>query len=185
MIWTNNSQRYGVVSQLVHWLSVLFVGIAWLLGSFGDDLPKGEGREFGEIIHVSAGELIGILLIIRLIWLLVSRPPEDIPLPIGVAGKYAGKIAHNTLYGLLFGVVATGLTFQFARGEGLSVFGLYEILSPWTKDRAFAHFVKEIHEFMANALIIVATLHAAAALIHHFIFKDSTLKRMLPSSKNL
>ena len=45
------------------------MGVAWLLGSFGDDLPKGEARELGEIIHVSAGELIGALLIIRIFWL--------------------------------------------------------------------------------------------------------------------
>lgn len=185
MIWANNSRRYGVVSQLAHWASVLLVGIAWILGSFGDDLPKGEVRELGEAIHVSAGELIGILLIIRIVWLRISRPPKDIPLPIGVVGKYAGKIAHITLYGLLFGVVATGITFQFARGEALSVFGLYEILSPWVKDRTFAHSVKEIHEFLANSLIILSIVHASAALIHHFIFKDKTLTKMLPFSEKM
>ena len=179
MTWANDSQRYGVISRLVHWISVLLVGVAWLLGSFGDDLPKGEARELGEIIHVSAGELIGALLIIRIFWLIISHPPRDASLPIGVIGKYAGKIAHITLYGLLFGVVVTGITFQFARGEALSIVGLYEVMSPWVKDRSFAHAVKEVHEFLANSLIVLATIHAGAALIHHYIFKDDTLRRML------
>jgi cytochrome b561 len=43
--------------------------------------------------------------------------------------------------------------------------------------------VKEIHEIAANALVIVATFHAAAALIHHFVFHDDTLIRMLPRGK--
>jgi cytochrome b561 len=63
------------------------------------------------------------------------------------------------------------------------LFGIIEIPSPWTRDRVFAHTVKEIHEIVANALVIVATFHAAAALIHHFVFHDDTLIRMLPRGK--
>ena len=51
------------------------------------------------------------------------------------------------------------------------------------RDRAFAHSVTEIHEIAANALVIVASFHAAAALVHHFVFRDNTLIRMLPRGK--
>ena len=78
MLWANNSQRFGAISQLIHWISVLLVGLAWALGLFGDDLPKGDIRELGETVHISAGELIGALLLIRLIWLMISKPPKDI-----------------------------------------------------------------------------------------------------------
>jgi cytochrome b561 len=63
------------------------------------------------------------------------------------------------------------------------LFGLGEIASPWIRDRAFAHNVTEIHEILANALVIVASFHAAAALVHHFVFRDNTLIRMLPPGK--
>jgi cytochrome b561 len=69
---------------------------------------------------------------------------------------------------------------QFARGEPLPLFGLCEIPSPWTVDRAFARSVKEVHEVLANALVMLAALHAVAALIHHWVFRDRTLARMLP-----
>ena len=36
------------------------------------------------------------------------------------------------------------------------------------------------HELAANAILIVAGLHAAAALFHHYILRDATLRRMLP-----
>ena len=78
---------------------------------------------------------------------------------------------------LIVGIVA-----QFARGDTLSVFGLYEIASPWVKDRAFARSVTEIHEIAANALVVPAALHAVAALVHHWVFRDRTLVRMLPGS---
>jgi cytochrome b561 len=40
--------------------------------------------------------------------------------------------------------------------------------------------VKEIHEVTAHALIVLAALHAAAALVHHWVLRDRTLVRMLP-----
>ncbi|MGQ0445889.1 MAG: hypothetical protein ACT4O2_12380 [Beijerinckiaceae bacterium] len=58
----------------------------------------------------------------------------------------------------------------FAGGDGLPLFGFGEIPSPWLKDEAFEHNnAKEIHETLANALIILAMLHAGAALAHILI----------------
>jgi cytochrome b561 len=72
---------------------------------------------------------------------------------------------------------------QFARGHALPVFGLAEIASPWAADRSFAHNVKEVHETLANALLLLVGLHAAAALVHHYVLHDRTLTRMLPGSR--
>jgi cytochrome b561 len=58
--------------------------------------------------------------------------------------------------------------------------GLGEIPSPWLADKAFAHSVKEVHEISANILVILAVFHMTAALVHHIVFGDNTLRRMLP-----
>ena len=63
----NSPRRYGAAVQIVHWFSVLLVGVAWVLGTVGEDLPRGRARDLGELIHVSAGELIAILLIFRVL----------------------------------------------------------------------------------------------------------------------
>jgi cytochrome b561 len=86
------------------------------------------------------------------------------------------------MYLLLALVPIAGIVTQFARGDAVSIFGLYEIASPWVKDRAFARSVTEVHEILANALVILAGLHAVAALVHHWILRDRTLARMLPGS---
>jgi cytochrome b561 len=99
-----------------------------------------------------------------------------------VAVDPAARIAHYSLYALLVAVPVAGIVLQFARGDALPLFGIAEISSPWLKDRAFAHSVKEVHEVLAHALVILAAIHAAAALIHHWIFRDRTLVRMLPHS---
>ena len=94
----------------------------------------------------------------------------------------AGQLAHYALYALPIAVPVVGIVVRFARGDALSVFGLPDIPSPWLADRAFAHSAKEVHEVLANALVILAGLHAAAAFVHHWIFRDRTLVRMLPGS---
>jgi cytochrome b561 len=94
----------------------------------------------------------------------------------------AARVAHYALYALLVAVPIAGIVVQFARGDALPVFGVFEISSPWLVDRAFARSVKEVHEVLANALVIFAGLHAGAALVHHWVFRDRTLVRMLPGS---
>jgi cytochrome b561 len=37
----NTPERYGFISKFLHWLTVALVILAWLLGTFGDDLPRG------------------------------------------------------------------------------------------------------------------------------------------------
>jgi cytochrome b561 len=83
---------------------------------------------------------------------------------------------HYVLYGLLIVVPAFGIALQFARGYSLPLFGLGEIPSPWLADKAFAHSLKEVHEILANLLVILAVFHMA----DHIVFGDSTLRRMLP-----
>ncbi len=175
------SQRYSPTAQLLHWGSVLLVGLAWVLGNFRDDLPKGSIHELGEFIHVSAGQLIVAFLVMRLVWRVITPPPPPEATPLGLWTDRGGRVMHYVLYALLAAVPIAGIVTLFAGGDGLPLFGFGEIPSPWLKDEAFEHNAEEIHETLANALIILAMLHASAALAHHFYFRDRTLKRMLPS----
>jgi cytochrome b561 len=175
-----SSRRYGAAAQSIHWISALLVVIAWGLGLIGEELDKGRPRELGEFWHIFAGELVLLLLLFRLVWRLVEPPPAAELTAMGRLADVAAKLGHLALYALLLAVPAIGIATQFAGGETLSVFGLFEIASPWTKDRAFKHSLEEVHELSAHALIALAALHALAALAHHFILHDQTLRRMLP-----
>ena len=173
-------QRYGLTAQILHWISALLVGCAWVLGSFGDDLPKGSIRHLGELIHISAGQLIVALLLMRLVWRAIDPPPPMALTSMGLWADRSGRVMHVVLYALLAAVPIAGVVTLFASGDGLPLFGFGEIPSPWLKDKAFEHNAKEVHETLANALIILVLFHAAAAIAHHFYFRDGTLKRMLP-----
>jgi cytochrome b561 len=176
----NSSERYGAIPKTLHWTIAGLVILAWALGTIGEDLPRGAVRDAGEFIHTSAGLAILVLLVVRLVWRLADPPPPPERTPFGRWADYASKFAHWLLYALLAAVILVGITAQFADGDALPVFGLFEIASPWAKNHHFAETVEEAHELLANALVIVAGLHTAAAFAHHWLLRDRTLTRMLP-----
>jgi cytochrome b561 len=164
----------------MHWAVVMLVLGAALTGLFGEDLPRGAIREAGLFAHITFGLAILGFAMARLFWRLADPPPAPVNTPLGPWGELGGQIAHYAIYALLIAIPVAGIMVQFARGEPLPMFGLFDIASPWTADRAFAHDVKEAHEALANALLALVGLHAAAALVHHYVFHDRTLLRMLP-----
>jgi len=131
-------------------------------------------------IHMAAGLTVIGLLAIRIVWRVTDPPPPPIATPLGNLLISISKFAHFALYALLAATPAVGILVQFARGDALPLYGLVEIASPWVRDRAFAGSMKEIHETLANLLMILAVVHATAACVHHWIFRDRTLARMLP-----
>ncbi len=180
MQYRNSRDRYGAIPQALHWTTVVLVLLAWLLGQFGDDLPTRAAEATGLFIHMSAGLLVLALLVLRLLWRVGDASPAAEPTAFGVWLDRAADLAHWALYALLIAVPVSGIVLQFARGYALPLFGMSEIASPWAADRAFSRSVREVHEVLANALVILAAVHAAAALFHHWVLRDRTLVRMLP-----
>ncbi len=179
----NSSEGYGAVAMILHWAVVVLVMCAWLTGQFGDALPRGPQREAGEFIHILLGLSILALAAARLVWRVTDPPPSE-ETALGRWSEWAARATHYILYALLVAAPVVGIAVQFARGHALPVFGLFEIASPWAADRNFARDLKELHEALANALVILVGLHAAAALVHHYVLHDRTLVRMLPWSRS-
>jgi cytochrome b561 len=180
MQFANSSERYGAAPMFLHWLTVILVVVTWTLGIFGDDIPRGEWRNLARFVHVSTGLLVVVLLVARLALRIASPPPPSEATPLGPWADRARRIAHYALYALLAVVPIVGVIALFGEGKPLPLFGLFEIPSPWPKDKAFTEQAEEIHEILANVLLSLAALHSMAALMHLWVFHDRTLNRMLP-----
>jgi cytochrome b561 len=178
----NSPARYGAAPQIIHWLTALFVICGWLLGQFGDALPKGPPRQFGLYLHMTLGQCVIALLFIRLAWRVANSPPPPEATPLGWLLEVAAKVSHTTLYAFLFVVPLLGIIVQLKRGHDLPIFGLWDFASPWPVDRALSRTVLKVHEYLADALLILAGIHAGAALVHHWIWRDRTLARMVPGA---
>ena len=177
---TNSKAQYGAVPQILHWLTALFVICGWLLGTFLDDLPKGSIHSAGLVVHMTLGQFVVVFLIVRLIWRMANPPPPPEPTRFGWLQQAIAAFTHYVLYALLVAVPFMGILVQLKRGHALPLFGIWDLNSPWPVDRAMAKSLLTVHEYLADALLLLAGVHAAAALMHHYLFEDRTLLRMLP-----
>ncbi|HEX3505000.1 MAG TPA: cytochrome b/b6 domain-containing protein, partial [Xanthobacteraceae bacterium] len=175
----NSTSRYGAIPQAVHWLTALFVIAGWSLGQFGDDLPRST-HPTALLVHMTLGQCVVALLVLRLLWRFVDPPPPPEVTPFGKLVEFAAKLSHVGLYALLIVVPFLGIIVQLKRGHDLPIFGIYDFASPWPADRATARAILRFHAYLADALLILAGIHACAAIVHHHVWRDRTLARMLP-----
>ena len=82
-----------------------------------------------------------------------------------------------TLYGCMALIPLTG---YLALAGETSTFSVFGFTLPLSAPAGFSHTVGQIHPLLGNLFLSLAGLHAAAALAHHFYYKDGTLKSMLP-----
>ena len=93
----------------------------------------------------------------------------------------AAKLAHLALYGLLIAQVVLGFAVSWAREGTFTFFGLFPMPRLIEIDPSLRHTINDVHQAVAWAIIILAGLHALAALVHHYVLNDEVLARMLPA----
>lgn len=83
------------------------------------------------------------------------------------------------VYALMIGMPLGGWLILSAEGDPIPFFGL--LLPPLTgPNDELAELVEEVHESVGEAGYVLIALHAAASLVHHYLLRDDTLRRMLP-----
>ena len=175
----DDKTRYDGVAISLHWLTAFLVilqfALAQLWGYFGRPT-----HHLMVVAHMSFGIILTLVIVARIVWRLI--PGHQLPsLEAGWVGRGA-KAVHYLLYALLAAEAVLGFVTRWSEGREMSFFGLL-IPGPFgAGDRATHHTLMEWHEKVGWAIIIIAALHAAAALYHHFVLKDRVLRRMLPGS---
>lgn len=175
----NPPERWGAISQGLHWLIVvLLIAMAWL-GLTMTDLPNTahKARLYG--LHKSIGLTILALALLRLGWRLYAGAPRELD---GIP-RWQRRIAaatHAALYVLLFAIPLSGWLVNSASGFPLRWFGLFRVPALTARDAALNALAKDCHLVLFWTLVAVASVHTAAAVYHHLFQHDATLARMLP-----
>ena len=81
---------------------------------------------------------------------------------------------------MLFITPMLGWLMSSARAFSVSWFGLVTLPDFIAPSKGAFETLHTAHEFMAKSLAVIAIVHAAAALKHHFFDRDDVLRRMLP-----
>lgn len=178
MQWRNSSSNYGLVSIVMHWLVAIAVVGLFALGYWMVGLTYySSWYRTAPDIHKSVGLLLLGLMVIRVIWRYFSSGPA----PLATHGRMtrlATKAGHGILYLGLFVLMISGYLISTADGRAISVFDWFEVPALVTSIPNQEDIAGLVHEYLAWGLVIFSGLHALAALKHHYIDRDPTLKRM-------
>ena|SRR5579863_1887268 len=168
--------NYDIRSIRLHWITAVLVIVLWCLGQTIDWFPKGNPRTAARSLHICLGVLLGLILCYRLWW----RLSAGRRLPAAGSGMIQAfaTVVHFALYATLLAVVVLGVANVWMRGD--TIFNLFTVPAFDPGNKVLRNQIGDLHALGANILLALAGLHAAAALAHHFIWKDNVLRRMLP-----
>lgn len=177
-MWRNSSKNYGVVSLSLHWLMALLVFAMLALG-WGGGFAPGPWKPMMMQGHVGCGVALLILFFARFFWRIYNRPPR-MPPGLSPAMQLAAHGVHGILYVMLLLMPLSGWVMLSAMGRPPSFFGIFDLPPLLEKTLWLVPLSKEAHSFMAIGFSALIALHVAAALVHHFFYRDETLARMWP-----
>src|SRR5713226_1680706 len=129
--------------------------------------------------HKSTGMLILALVALRLLWRLANPTPA---LPSGIAAweRAAARLSHLLLYVLMIALPVTGWIVSSASNVPFRIFWLIPLPAITAPDKAVADLFSAVHGSLVILLALVVLAHAGAALRHHYVKRDTVLRRMLP-----
>ena len=179
----NTEHGYGWLTIVLHWLVALSVFGLFGLGLFMVDLSYySSWYQTAPNIHKSVGVLLFFTMLFRLFWRVIN-PNTASPANHKNWEKTGAKLGHFLLYVVLFSLMISGYLISTADGRAISVFSWFDVPASITHIQQQEEIAGDIHEVLAWSLMVLVAGHALAALKHHFIDKDSTLVRMLKSTK--
>ncbi len=170
-------QSYSATARTFHWLTLALLVLAFGLEWTVDDLPRSIQPAVIDL-HRSVGLTVWGLTLARLAYRQLSGAPPALDLPGWQI--LVGRLTHVALYLVLVTVPLLGWAYSDLRGLNGQLYWLFDLphlLAP--ADRPVWRMVRGWHALGANILLVLAGLHAAAALYHHYVRRDPVLRRML------
>ncbi len=168
--------RYSLPAMILHWVQAALV--IWLLwrGWTMIDLPKGAERTAAYALHKSLGLVALALVVIRLGWRRMNRPPA-----ISVGGWEAAlaSLTHRALYVFLLVAPLAGYFASSFSTYPLKFFGIEVPKVGWPDESINALF-KWTHIVFTWGGAALVFLHVVGAF-KHGLGRDGVLQRMLPA----
>jgi cytochrome b561 len=170
--------RYGPVAVSLHWIMAALILFSGILGLLLDDWPKAS-KLFWINIHAQVGLLVLALLLARIWWRRTHTPPE-LPPEVSEISRRVSHPAHLLIYALMLLTPLVGIV-AFVWHARVFDFGLFTIDFGVKSNGPVYHQAEDIHLWLTYGLLALVAGHAAAALWHHFVSRDTVLLRMLPA----
>lgn len=191
MKWKNTTDQYGFIAKTLHWLTaILFLG-SYISVYYRHWFTEAKTPENWTALqlHLSFGVSIGVIVVLRLIWRIMNEYPKEEPGT--VIEHQAARWGHRLLYLMMIvmpitGYIGTGVATDYFFVFEIPKFQdtyMYPLLVEHMLGIDFETFEEPIDFFHKDIMgawlvwILIAG-HIVAALYHHFVKKDRTLKKM-------
>lgn len=181
----NTFEDYGSIAKWFHWGMFVAVVLMLISGHFMGDIPSRTLRSLTYTMHKASGITLFFLAALRLAWAFWNRRPS-LPKKMHKIERFVAHFMQAALYLMLFIMPFSGWMFTSAKGYSISMFGLFNFpLAPIVGEKIVAHDWHTIHELVGWTLIVLISLHALAALKHHYYDKDDVLRSMFPKIRRV
>ncbi|VVE59190.1 cytochrome B [Pandoraea anapnoica] len=172
--------RFAPPAIFFHWAVALLIVFAYAAIIAKGQLPRGSAqRDWAMSLHMWLGVGVLTLAVPRLLWRLVFGAPPALP-GQSRSVRTAATMAHLMLYAFIFAQPILGYLANNAAGYTVDIpslgVSLPALVAP---NAALARSIKGIHETVGNLFYWVIGLHTLAALVHHYFYRDETLRRMI------
>ncbi len=181
----DHKNGFGLISILLHWVSAILIIFLFGLGLYMVGLGYYDPYyHTGPELHVSLGLLLLLLTLFRILWRLANgRNPRPLPDHSRFIKLVSGTVQYS-LYLLVLIVIGSGYLITTAKGDPASMFEWVQLPALIQLDSEGVDLAGALHYWLAWAIIGLSALHTAAALMHHFLFRDRTMVRMLNPRKS-
>jgi cytochrome b561 len=169
---------YSLAARVLHWVTAAIVLVLIPAGIYMANAPSGPVQDFLFHIHRSLGVVLMPIIVVRLLYRL-SHPAPPLPDDIPQVQRFVAHFVHWILYALLIVQPLVGWIGTSAYRAPILVFWLFELPPIWPENRAFSEQIFFVHRVIGLLIALVACMHIAAALFHHFVRRDTVLLRML------
>ncbi|MCI1710304.1 MAG: cytochrome b/b6 domain-containing protein [Chiayiivirga sp.] len=169
--------RYPRALVALHWLTLLLLAAAYACIELRGFFPRGSSvREGLKDWHYLLG-----MTVFALVWVRAAlrlRGPLPPPMLLGWQQWMAG-VMHLLLYLFMIAMPLLGWALLSAEGKPPH-WGPVALPALVESDANLAERVESWHETIGVVGYWLIGLHAAAALLHHYVLRDGTLRRMRP-----
>jgi cytochrome b561 len=187
----NTRENYGRIARWLHWGTAMLFLLSYCAVYYRHWFTEKQTPEnlVALQLHLSAGISIAVIVILRIIWRNMNVQPVLEPGP-----RWQQLLAHSAHYALYAVMILMPLTGYIGTGVATEFFYLFQIPKfedTWLFQTVVAGYlgmtfkqfeapIDFLHKDIMGAWLVWILIvgHAAAAMYHHYVYKDRTLVKM-------
>lgn len=172
-------EQFTPKTVALHWVIALAMIGMVIFGLVLEDMPRSENKSALIQLHKSIGVVVLGLALWRLLWRVRQGMPETVAVLTGLQARLM-HATHGFLLLCTLLLPLSGILYTIGSAYPVTLFGMPfipQLLE--TKNELLAKIGVTSHAVLGKLIIAAIILHVAAAVKHHIVDRDGTLRRML------